>query len=88
MKNILWKYFINPNMALSSIMSRHISELARGVGMAEKKKYGDVEFNEQQMEEFRLVAKKTHFLFCQIFHECCLPLLRKTLFWEFCVRRQ
>ena len=41
-------------------MSRHISELARG--MAEKKKYGDVEFNEQQMEEFRLVAKKTHFL--------------------------
>ena len=60
MKNILWKYFRNPNLGTFSIMSRHISELARG--MAEKKKYGDVEFNEQQMEEFRLVAKKTHFL--------------------------
>ena len=62
MKNILRKYFRNPNLGTFSIMSRHISELARVVGMAEKKKYGDVEFNEQQMEEFRLVAKKTHFL--------------------------
>ena len=63
-------------------MSRHISELARG--MAEKKKYGDVEFNEQQMEEFRLVAKNTFSdIFCQIFHDCCLPLLRKTLFGNF-----
>ena len=59
MKNILRKYFRNPNLGTFSIMSRHISELARGVGMAEKKKYGDVEFNEQQMEEFRLVAKNT-----------------------------
>ena len=56
MKNILLKYFRNPNLETFRIMSRHISELARG--MAEKKKYGDVEFNEQQMEEFRLVAKK------------------------------
>ena len=83
MKNILWKYFRNPNLGTFSIMSRHISELARG--MAEKKKYGDVEFNEQQMEEFRLVAKN---IFSDIFHDCCLPLLRKTLLWEFCVRRQ
>ena len=65
-------------------MSRHISELARGVGMAEKKKYGDVEFNEQQMEEFRLVPKNTFSdIFGQIFHDCCLPLLRKTLFGNF-----
>ena len=26
--------------------------------MAEKKKYGDIEFNDQQMEEFRLVVPK------------------------------
>ena len=85
MKNILWKYFRNPNLGTFSIMSRHISELARVVGMAEKKKYGDVEFNEQQMEEFRLVPKKNTFsdIFCQIFHDCCLPLLRKTLFGNF-----
>ena len=84
MENILWKYFRNPNLGTFSIMSRHISELARG--MAEKKKYGDVEFNEQQMEEFRLVPKNTFSdTFCQIFHDYCLPLLRKTLF---CVRRQ
>ena len=57
MKNILWKYIRNPNLGTFSIMSRHISELARG--MAEKKKYGDVEFNEQQMEEFRLVTRNT-----------------------------
>ena len=83
MKNILRKYFRNPNLGTFSIMSRHISELARGI--AEKKKYGDVEFNEQQMEEFRLVAKKTLFptFFCPIFHDCCLPFLRKTLFGNF-----
>ena len=82
MKNILWKYFRNPNLGTFSIMSRHISELARG--MAEKKKYGDVEFNEQQMEEFRLVARNTFSdMFCQICYDCCLPLLRRTLFGNF-----
>ena len=87
MKNILREYFRNPNLGNVSIMSRHISELARG--MAEKKKYGDVEFNEQQMEEFRVVAKNTFSdNFCTICYDYCLPLLRKTLFWEFCVRRQ
>ena len=83
MKNILWKYFRNPNLGTFSIMSRHISELARGVGMAEKKKYGDVEFNEQQMEEFRLVTRNTFSdNFCTICYDYCLPLLRKTLFFH------
>ena len=29
--------------------------LKRGMAASEKKKYGDVEFNDQQMEEFRFV---------------------------------